>query len=104
MRGQKNLENPEILENQIKSAYNKRLATLKERLSRAAIYATLSILITKMLLAFAIEIPFNKYITGEFSTFALGLNVLIPPFLMFFLVLTIRSPKKKIFNRLYWKI
>jgi len=103
LESKKNLENPEILESQIKSAYNKRLGTLKERLSRAALYSTLSIFITKMLLALAVEIPFDKYVlpqlflslTGQFSYFALGLNILIPPLLMFFMVLSIRPPKKE---------
>jgi len=92
---QKNLENPEVLESQIRSAYSKRVTTLKERLSRAAIYSILSIFITKMLIAFAIEIPFDKYVTGEFSYFALGLNSLIPPLLMFLIVLSVRPPKKE---------
>lgn len=95
LESQKNLDNPEVLENQIKSAYNKRVLTLKERLRRAAIYATSSIFVTKMLLAFAIEIPFDKYVVGEFSYFVLGLNCLIPPLLMFFMVLSIRPPKKE---------
>ncbi len=95
---QKNLDNPEILEGQIQTAYNKRLGTLKERLSRAALYATLSIFITKMLLALAIEIPFDKYVTGQFSYPALGFNIVIPPLLMFFIVLSIRPPKKENFQ------
>jgi hypothetical protein len=92
---QKNLENPEILESQIQTAYNKRAKTLKERLSRAALYATLSIFITKMLLALAVEIPFDKYVTGQFSYPALGFNVVVPPLLMFFIVLSIRLPRKE---------
>jgi len=86
---------PEELENRIATVYQKRLKTLKARVRRAAIYATLSIFVTKMLLAFAIEIPFDKYITGQFNYSVLGLNILIPTFLMFFLVLSIRPPRKE---------
>jgi len=92
---QEKMKNPEELENRITTAYNKRLRTLKARVGRAAIYATLSIFLTKMLLAFAVEVPFDKYITGQFDYLTLGLSILIPPFLMFFLVLTIRPPKKE---------
>ena len=98
------IKNPEVLESQIKIAYNKRLQTLKSRLQRAAIYATLSIFVTKILLALAVEVPFDKYITGQFNYFTLGLNILIPPLLMFFLVLTIRPPKKENLNRVIMEV
>lgn len=101
---QEKIQNPEILENSIKDAYQKRLKQLKSRLGRAAIYVTLSIFVTKMLLAFAIEVPFDKYVTGEFNLFTLGLNILIPPFLMFFLVLTIRPPGKENFQKVILEV
>jgi len=89
------LENPELFESHIKNAYEKRLKVLKERLGRAALYSTLSIFITKVLLALAIEVPFDKYVTGDFSYFSLGLNAIIPPMLMFLIVLSIKPPKKE---------
>ena len=89
------LKDPEILENKIKEAYNRRLKQVKARMGRAAIYSTLSIFLTKILIAFAIEVPFDKYFTGQFSGFTLGLNILIPACLMFFLVLSIRPPSKR---------
>jgi len=95
MKIQEKIQNPEILENTIRDAYNKRLKQLKSRLKRAAIYTTISIFVTKMLLVFAIEIPFDKYVTNEFNLFTLGLNIFIPPALMFFLVLTIHPPRKE---------
>lgn len=90
-----NLKNPEVVESKIKDYYQKRLKVLRGRVKRAAIYVTLSIFVTKMLLAFAIEVPFDKYLTNQFNNFTLILNILIPPLLMFFLVLTIRPPKKE---------
>ncbi|MFH1582526.1 MAG: hypothetical protein ABIA08_02090 [bacterium] len=82
-------------ENKITEAYNKRLKASRSRVKRAAFYATLSIFITKALLALAFEIPFDKYVTGQFDYVVLGLNIIIPPTLMFFLVLTIRPPQKE---------
>ncbi len=93
------IKNPEILENKIKYYYQKRLNTLDGRIKRAAIYVTLSIFITKMLLAFAIEVPFDKYLTNQYNSFTLLLSVLIPPILMFFLVLTIKPPQKENLQR-----
>jgi len=95
MKIQEKIKTAEELEGRITVVYNKRLNILKARIKRAAIYATLSIFITKILLVLAVEVPFDKYVTGQFSYFALGLNILIPPLLMFFLVLTIKPPKKE---------
>jgi nitrate reductase NapE component len=48
-----------------------------------------------MILALSIEIPFEKYVTGEFSYFNIGLNIIIPPLLMFFLILSIKTPSRR---------
>lgn len=90
-----NLQNSGVLEEQLRSAYDKRLRQIKGRLGRAAVFTTLSIFFTKILVALAIEIPFDKYVTHEFSYFTLGLSIAIPPLLMFFLVLSIKPPKKE---------
>lgn len=63
-------------------------------MGRAAVYSTISILITKMVIAIAVEVPFDKYI-NQFNYSTLGLNILIPPLLMLFLVLSIRPPSKR---------
>ncbi len=87
------INNPEILEGSIRDAYEKRVKTLKKRLGRAAIYATLSIFITKVLFALAIEIPIDKAL-NSFNGLALSLNIIAPPILMFALVATIALPGK----------
>lgn len=92
-------DNPEVLEGLIKSAYQARLRKLKARMSRAAFFSTISIFLTKMLLAFAIEIPFDRYVLGGFNRQSMGFNILIPPLLMFLLVLSIRPPKKDNLDR-----
>lgn len=89
------LERPEILESKIRSAYKERLKKVKGRLKRAAFYSTLSIFLSKILVAFAIEVPFDKYVTGDFSYSNIGLYILIPPLLMAFLVMSIRPPSKQ---------
>jgi len=89
------IKSPEVLESEVQAVYQKRLNTLKARLGRVALYVTLSIFITKVVIALAVEIPIDKYLTGQFSYFALGLNIFIPPFLMFLLVSTIRPPKRE---------
>lgn len=96
---EKKLSNPVILEELIKRHYQERLKKLKNKISRAAFYSTISIFITKILIALSLEIPFDKYITGGFNYQTLALNVLIPPLLMFFLVLTIKTPRKENLGR-----
>jgi len=88
------LKNPEMLESKIREAYGLRLKKVRAKMSRAAIYSTLSIFITKVLVALAIEVPFDKYVTGQFDYFNSALSIMAPPILMFFLVLSIRPPSK----------
>ena len=95
---QKLFSQPETLEGSIKQAYQTRLRKLKSRMARAAFFSTISIFVTKMLLAFAIEVPFDKYVLGKFDYQTIGINILIPPLLMFLLVLTIRPPRKENLN------
>jgi len=92
------LSTPAILEESIRDAYAKRVKTLKSRLSRAAVYATLSIFITKILLALALEVPIDKYL-GTFNYIVLLINVLTPPLLMFLLINTIKVPGKENLER-----
>jgi len=92
MNAQEKISRPETLEYLVKESYGKRLLRLKEKLLRAALYSIISIFVTKILLALLIEIPFDKYVTGQFSYFTLGLNVFIPSLLMFLMILTIRPP------------
>ncbi len=101
---QKDISNPEFLENSIRKFYQARLQKIKARTARAAFYITISIFITKMLVALAIEIPFDKYILGHFNYSSLGFNILIPPLLMFFLVLTIRPPKKENLDKVIMEV
>jgi hypothetical protein len=89
------IKQPEILESKIGEAYSRRLGKLNSKIKRAAIYATLSIFITKILLALAIEMPLDKYITQDFNYLSLGLNIVIPPLLMLSFVLTISPPGKE---------
>jgi len=99
LEAQEKLKSPEVLESLTREFYSKRLKQLKNKVKRAAIYSTISIFLTKMVLAFAIEIPSDRYLTGEFSYKALGVNIFVPPLLMFFLVLTARLPNKSNLER-----
>lgn len=89
------ISNPENLEAQIRKAYATRLKTLKSRLGRAALYATVSIFVTKIAVALAVEIPLDKYLFGQFNSLAIIIDALFPPILMFLLIATIAPPPKQ---------
>lgn len=85
---------PEELEQLIKEAYNKRLSTLKKRLSRAAFYSTLSIFLTNIFSLLILEIPLAKMITGTFMPITIIVDILGPTFLMYLLVASIKQPSR----------
>jgi len=103
-KSKERLSQPEVLEKSVKENYQKRLKTIKSRLGRAAIYATISIFVTKMLLAFAVEVPLDRYFIGQFDYLTIGINILTPPLLMFFLVLTISTPKEENLQRVIMEV
>ena len=94
-KAQEMILNTGTLEGAIKETYSKRLHKLSSRLKKAAIFSTISIFLTKMVLAFIAEIPVDIYILHhQLNLQALGLSIIIPPFLMFAMVLSIKPPKK----------
>ena len=88
------ISEPEILEKLIKEAYAKRLSTLKSRISRAAIYSTISIFVSKVLSLVVLEILIEETIGNGINPAILVADALIPTFLMFAIVVTIKKPPK----------
>jgi len=89
------ISQPEVFENLVRKEYQKRFQRAKEKVKRAAIYSTLSIFITKILLALTAEAWFDKLTIGKVNYFSLGLNITMPPLLMGLLILSIRPPSKE---------
>ena len=92
------ISDPSVLEDLIKETYSKRLATLKSRISRAAIYSTISIFVTKVLSLVLLEVLIEKAMGHTVNTALLATDVLIPTILMFLLVASIKRPSKKNLN------
>lgn len=88
------LKNPELLELEIKKIYQTRLGLQKSKVSRAAIYSTLSIFVTKVLIGLMFELPIDKHF-HQFRIETIGLSIAVPSFLMLFLILSIRPPSKQ---------
>jgi len=95
----KEILDPAKLESLIKKAYSQRLATLKTRMERAAVYSTISIFVTKILSLFLLLIILSKIIPTESQNgLMLVADVLIPTILMFAMVSSIKKPSDKNLN------
>ncbi|MBW6441817.1 hypothetical protein K0B04_02830 [Patescibacteria group bacterium] len=76
----------------VEKSYNSRLATLKKRLSKLAVFSTLSILVAGAASLLIFEIPVATLVIGDWSLWAIVADLAIPTFLMFFLVRMIKPP------------
>ena len=87
-------EKPDTLEARLKFVYEKRYKSIKKKNRTWGMRWVISILLSKMFLAFLIEIPYDRF-ANKFSFVSLGVNLLIPPLLMFLIISSIRVPKEK---------
>jgi hypothetical protein len=89
------LEKPEALHAVVARMAERRYNDAKNRLRRGAVRATMYLLVTKMLLAFAVEVPLEYLWFKAVAIPALIINLLFPPTLMFFVGLLIHVPGKQ---------
>jgi hypothetical protein len=94
------IEKKDELGKEIRAFCDKLIAAQKKRLRVRTLHAFLYILLTKMLLGFAVEIPYDVFILGEFRRMPFLVNALFPPFLLAFLILTVRYPTGKNTDRI----
>lgn len=87
-------EKPDTLEARLKFFYEKRYKSIKKKNRTWGMRWVISILLSKMFLAFLIEIPYDRF-ANKFSFVSLGVNLLVPPLLMFLIISSIRVPKEK---------
>lgn len=74
--------------------YNQRLATLKSRLFKLAIFSTLSVFVSNWFSFFIVEIPLAHLFYQGFNLTAAIFDFLIPSATMFILVAIIRPPSR----------
>ncbi len=83
------------LEEEIKRATNKRYKAARTKLRRGAIRSIIYIFLTKVIVAVAIEVPYDMFIIKEVSYPSIITNIVFPPILMALIILTTRVPKEK---------
>jgi len=89
------VQNPEALETTLRMAYEERYKICKTKLTRSGFRSVVSIFLSKVLLAVAIEIPFDAYVVHHFSMKTLGFNLAFPVILMYLIVRSIKAPKRE---------
>lgn len=89
-------DNPSILIQNCMEIYESLKQESNSRIWRGTLRALLFVFLTKIILAFLIEVPIDRYLHGEIIWLALIVNIYLPPFLMFLPGLTI--PKIPIIN------
>lgn len=89
------LADPEMLQTEAKLLINQKYKKIRNRISHSSARAIIYIFITKALLAFVFEFPYELYIIKDLNYTNLGINMIFPPILMFIVTLTIVPPSKK---------
>jgi hypothetical protein len=84
----------ETLTEEITKAIGARQKKIRGRLTRAAIRAIIYVFVTKMTLAFLIEVPIDYYFGLGLNYIAIATNVVFPPALMFLIAILITMPPK----------
>lgn len=74
------------------------------RLRRTAIRSFIYILLTKVIFAFILELPYDQYVLKQISYIPIGINVLFPPLFMTLIILTVQIPGDDNTRRIYQQI
>lgn len=91
----------EELEKAIYNACDEKYHSTGSKVQRAVIRSIFFILLTKVIFAFGVEGTYDKLMYGHILWIPLGINTIVPPFLMFIVSLFIRTPGSSNTMRIY---
>ncbi|OHA68734.1 MAG: hypothetical protein A3A27_01440 [Candidatus Wildermuthbacteria bacterium RIFCSPLOWO2_01_FULL_47_18] len=91
-------------ETAIREAYNKRLIKLKKRMRKAAFFSTLSVFLSKVLIALALEVPFDQYLNHGVNYSAIGWSISVPPLFLLALVMSVKSSSEENLQRMLLEV
>lgn len=86
------LSDKQSLTAKITEVYDKRFASLKQRLMRLAIFSTLSVFLSNWVTFFIVEVPLASWFYEGFNLFTAIVDFVVPTAVMFALVSIIRPP------------
>lgn len=101
---EKILENQAETEKQIRQICQTRYAQIAQKVKKGIVKSIVYIFLTKVLLAFLLEFPYEIWVARRLNLIPLGINILTPPFLMFVIGLTVRRPNEINTDRIVEKI
>ncbi|HLD81719.1 MAG TPA: hypothetical protein VJA22_00750 [Patescibacteria group bacterium] len=84
--------NKDAFEDDIRSAANKRYKATDNKLHRSIFNSVVYIFATKIVLAFALELPYEYFILNELRVLPLAINIIFPPVFMFALASSAKLP------------
>jgi hypothetical protein len=87
-------EDPKAFPRLVKKFAQKRYIESKRKLRRAAVRSIIYIFLTKMLLAFLLEVPVTLWLGEVLNHNSLAINISFPPLLLFLIVLFTRTPSE----------
>ncbi|MDP2708577.1 MAG: hypothetical protein Q8O93_00780 [bacterium] len=85
---------PKAFPRLVKKFTQKRYAEARAKLRRAAIRSIIYIFLTKMILAFILEVPVTLWLSEPLNYNSLAINITFPPLLLFLIVLFTRTPSE----------
>lgn len=83
----------ERLDEMVEGILNRTYEVHQTKVSQSGTRAISYILITKVVIGLAIELPYELLVLGEINFFALGINIIFFPVLMLAMVKTVRYPE-----------
>ena len=89
------LSDPHKLSLAVKAASQARYTQASTKLSRGVLRSIIYIFLTKTLMAYVLELPYEALFLDEIKLMPLAINVLFHPLLMFFIATSIRVPAVK---------
>lgn len=92
--GRKALEDPISLDENVRKVCEKMYALQRMRLIGRTVRAFIYIFLTKMILGFSVEIPYDLLTTKHIKLQPLMLNIIVPPVVLGFISFTVRMPGK----------
>jgi len=88
------------LERRVEESVAERVKATTKKLKGLALRATLYILLTKMVIGLAVELPLNAWLLGETMVGPFMINLIFPPTLMFLVAIAARPPKASVAERI----
>ncbi|MFA6306755.1 MAG: hypothetical protein WCV70_03885 [Patescibacteria group bacterium] len=85
---------PKAFPRLVKKFTQKRYHEAKVKLRRAAVRSIIYIFLTKMVLAFILEVPVTLWMGEILNYNSLAINIIFPPLLLFLIVLCTRTPSE----------